>query len=337
MASVGLISSCNGENDSTIDQQAATVLITSTNTAVKNFKTGINNEHGFKVMKSLNDLLTTSKFGTTKAITVLPQSINTELSIIRAGKLISDNNDCLEAGHYIKFLLLYSAADNFGTYTFNAQGQITYNAQPNNAIVYVFPYNNGTATITYTDINTATEGNEHILKGIKCTIKVGDTVAGNISYQIPSTTATLSIKLGDYDYNMVSSYAISTSGISISQTTTAKQSGRTIINEITNAKLTGQTNFDIVSKLSFDGIDIKVNILATMAQLENPTTNLNDIYTIEVYTPLGKKIGHIGFEGNTNNAVGYFYFNDGVRIKADVLMPEIYSFLFEHINDMTDF
>lgn len=349
VACTSLLFSCNGDKEKEINQIEGTALIASSTLSLQNTTTDLNNEQGYKAIKKFKELIKTPRTLSILEINQAQlQKFDLKVNGLNALKDRKLDDDCLDLNEYIEFILLASRFTNGnGTYTIDAEGnQTNYVPTPTNAIVVVIPFNNGTATVTFSDITTTMYQGDEYLSGIKCTIKVGDATVCSMSHSgTINTTATnvtmnstTNITLGNYEFSQADEQTLSITMLGVSTSTKLKKSGVMVYGEKANFSIsTSAGSINLTSILTIGGIEFRINMVATADQMNNPNININDVLTVEVYTIGGNKVGHFEFISESDEPAGYFIFNDGTRVKAEVVMPDLFSYMFDFIEGQFNF
>lgn len=320
VACVGLMYSCKDDdesNDNLTQEQTETAI----NEASLTFSTSceeISSNEYYDVFETFKGLFSYYKSNGVRVPQMKKPAINFS-NLPSSIKLEQINYFSFNT--YIELFYVYSYVENEngeilpGTYILNENGELVeYTATPNDAIVIEFPYNNGSASIT-SNIDVDSEG---YLLSADCDVAIDGTTIYTGTYVGTSSSLDIDITMGEYTFAFNYSYDEGET-IYSNSTTTIKKNGTTVYGE--SSTITYNTDFDFVGKVIIGGIEFRVSLLATEEQFSNPTLDYDEIATMELYTTSGDKLGHFEFEG----AAVWFYYNDGVRISPEILMPEIYA------------
>lgn len=249
------------------------------------------------------------------------------------GNTKSANSNYYKYFTYLVNTVYYSIAEGdngeilYGTFTLNEAGNITsYNPEPNNAVIFVLPYQNSTAKISYSEIDVEKNGEEMVLKKVVCKAEFNGNTVYNSTFTANDEDMNLDLTMGDFNLKLNYDYTETNVDASLVYNFSIKKNGTTVYNE-KETMTANSSALDIVSKLTFGDLEFRIKIFATGSQYQNYETYIGEIADIELYTTNGDKVGELEREDHN----WWFYYNDDTRISPEILMNDLFQFNLDFI------
>lgn len=329
VACVGLMYSCKDDDEESTDfnQEQTETVINEASALFETTSTEIAGSEYFEAITTLENFLYKKdvKLPQIKRVNVdfasFPFTVDSKLQQIN----YFDISTYAPLFYYYNLVETPDGEINAGTYFINADGELEedYLETPTDGVVINFPYNNGAGTAILSTTNIATEysDNGYYLTSADCTVEIEGTIVCSGTFVGTESSMNINITMGAYTFVFKYTYVEGETEVVSTSATTVKKDGTTVYSESANTTAIMDQELDFVGKIGIGALEFRATILATGEQLSDPTLDYDEVATMELYTTSGDKLGHFEFEGD----VCYFYYNDGVRISPETLMPEIYA------------
>ncbi len=310
-AGIFIFASCKKDETPTLTKEEATKALETLNTGFASLNNEFNSTDAILVQEELGQIGLPFDMETPLKSPSTSKKFKADyLKIIKPE--LSKNYE--EGGPFIDFNFI----DNVGTYTYS-DGWSKTSSEPANAIVLIFPFRGGTATLTYNEYQTKEFNSTPYISHLKFKAEISGQQTPIYTWEYTAnrsaTSASISLihTLGNFSQTESVSFSASTSSLTISFDFIFKKDNTTIFAEEATA-ITSKSSVIMNIKVTILNIVVEYNI--DMDQNSNEEGNPGDYTTISVWTTDGYKVADVIFKSEGNEYIPYFVYSDGSEEKV---------------------